>query len=364
MAQEILQRVSSFSRPGKPKRVDPRHSDVPNVRPEHETPHADSRLLMRGAKVDTLVPYACIGAWAWGDSATWAYRAERDMPRIREAWEHLRAAGFNWIDTAQAFGSGESERICGELLADLPRDEFVVQTKWFAVPDGVNLTAGGQHAPRKKLEESLRRLRLEYVDIYLVHGTLHPSSIRTVAKGLAECVDQGLTRAVGVVNYDAEQMMRMAKALARYRLPLATNVCEYSVLRRHPETHGLIRVCRDQGIIFQSCAPLAQGRLTGKYSRGNQPRESYCASSYPIEEIEETIALLRRIAEARRVPIAAVALNYNLCKGTVPIVGIRNADQAADLTRALGWRLSTDEIRAIESQSGGEDECGVAAGVI
>jgi glucose-6-phosphate 1-epimerase len=259
-------------------------------------------------------------------------------------------AGLNWVDTAQAFGSGESERICGELFDGLSRDEFVIQTKWFSFADQVNLMLQS-HAPKKRLQESLRRLRLDYVDIYLVHGRLHPSSIATVAKGLAECVDQGLTRAVGVANYDKDDMLKMAEALSRYNIPLATNQCEYSVLRRHPETHGLIRACRDKGIIFQSYASLAQGRLTGKYSEGNEPRPSYRCSNYSTSEIEPTIALLRRIAEAKRVSLGGVALNYNLCKGVIPIVGIRNADQARSNMQALGWRLSNDEIRRIESVS-------------
>lgn len=349
MAQEILHRIQGFGTPRKPKLVNPAHSDEAQVLPEREMPEAQSRLLMRGAKADVLVPYICIGAWPWGDTATWQY-SPAELPRIREAWETLRMAGLNWVDSAQAFGSGESERICGELFEGLSRDEFVIQTKWFSIPDRVNLMLQS-HAPKKKLQESLRRLRLDYVDIYLVHGRLHPSSIATVARGLAECVEEGLTRAVGVANYDQDDMLRMAEALARHNIPLATNQCEYSVLRRHPETHGLIRACRDKGIIFQSYASLAQGRLTGKYSEGNEPPPTYQATKYPASEIEPTIAQLRRIAESRRVSLGAVALNYNLSKGVVPIVGIRNADQAKANMQALGWRLSHDEIRRIESVS-------------
>ncbi|KAL1964592.1 hypothetical protein VTN77DRAFT_6766 [Rasamsonia byssochlamydoides] len=146
-------------------------------------------------------------------------------------------------------------------------------------------------------------------------------------------------------------MLKMADALARHHIPLAMNQCEYSVLRRHPETHGLIRACRDRGITFQSYASLAQGRLTGKYSEGYEPSPSYRFSSDPIAEIERAVAVLREIAEEKRIAIAAVALNYNLSKGVVPIVGIRNPDQARQNMQALGWRLSQDEIRRIEDVS-------------
>jgi aryl-alcohol dehydrogenase-like predicted oxidoreductase len=349
MAQEILQRVQGLNQPTKPKSPDPKKSDAPHVLPEQEVPDTQSRLLLRGAKHDVLIPYLCIGAWPWGDKATWNYNP-KELPRIKEAWEILRTAGLNWVDTAQAFGSGDSERICGDLFDGLSRDEFVIQTKWFSIPDGVNLMLQSQ-APKKKLQESLRRLRLDYVDIYLVHGHVHPSTISTVAKGLAECVEEGLTRAVGVTNYNMDDMLRMVDALAKHKVPLATNQCEYSVLRRHPELHGLIRACRDRGIVFQSYAPLAQGRLTGKYSKGNEPSSSYRFSNYPIGEIEPAISALREIAEDKRVGPAAVALNYNLSKGAVPVVGIRNPDQAKQNMQALGWRLSENDIRRIEAVS-------------
>jgi len=80
-----------------------------------------------------------------------------------------------------------------KALSRLTKEEFVVQTKWFSIPDGVNLLAQS-HAPKRKLRQSLQRLGLKYVDIYLVHGHIHPSTIATVAKGLAECVRDGLTR--------------------------------------------------------------------------------------------------------------------------------------------------------------------------
>lgn len=332
-----------------PRPVDPTHSEEAYVLSEQIIPDTHSKLKLRGSSEDILVPYMCIGAWAWGDRATWHYTPD-ELPRIRDAWEVLRNAGLNWIDTAQAYGSGESERICGDLFQGLKRSDFVVQTKWFPLPDTTNVVLRW-HAIVKKLRASLERLRLKHVDAYLVHGPVHSSSISTVAKGLAECVRLGLTRTVGVSNYDAREMTKMADALAKHDVPLAVNQCEYSILRRHPESHGLIRTCRERGIVFQSYAPLAEGRLTGKYSQGNEPPRTYRFSNYSIHDIEPVIAVLRRIAEARRVTIPAVALNYNLNKGAIPVVGVRNAEQVHQNIQALGWRLSQDEIRRIEGVS-------------
>lgn len=96
------------------------------------------------------------------------------------------------------------------------------------------------------LRESLDRMHLDYIDIYLVHGHIRPQSIAQAAKGLAECVESVLTKAVGVANYSAEDMIRMADELARYNVLLATNECEYSVIRRHPEIHGLLSACKER----------------------------------------------------------------------------------------------------------------------
>ncbi|KAL1998805.1 hypothetical protein VTN02DRAFT_5541 [Thermoascus thermophilus] len=331
------------------KPVDPLKSDEPYVLPENILPDTHSRLSLRGTTQDVLVPYMCIGAWSWGDTSTWNYSPD-EFPHIKEAWERLRTAGLNWIDTAEAYGSGESERICGRLVEGLDRSEFVIQTKWFSVPNVTNLLSQSS-APVKRLRESLQRLKLDHVDVYLVHGPVHPSTISTVAKGLAECVRSGLTRCVGVCNYDRDDMVQMADALAKHNIPLAINQCEYSVVRRHPETHRLIRACRERGVVFQSYAPLAQGRLTGRYSQGNEPPKSYRFSSYPIQELETTIAVLRRIAEKKRVTISAVALNFNINKGTIPCVGVRSLEEAEQNMQALGWRLSPEEIRHIESVS-------------
>jgi diketogulonate reductase-like aldo/keto reductase len=95
----------------------------------------------------------------------------------------------------------------------------------------------------KMLRCSLERLRIDYVDVYLVNGPIHPQSFPQVARGLAECVDQGLTKTVGVANYSREDMLKLADALKPYGVPLATNRCEFSLLRRQPETPLHIQAC-------------------------------------------------------------------------------------------------------------------------
>ena len=335
----------------RPKPVDPSMSDLPHILEADFIPDSQSRITLptKDGK-GVLIPYLSVGAWAWGDEATFGYNATQDLPRIHAAWEKLKAVGLTFVDTAQAYGDGESERICGTLFRGMPRDSFIVQTKWQSMPDMTNILRQS-HSPKKKLKDSLSRLGLDYVDIYLVHGPMHPSMISTVAKGLAECVDLGLTRAVGVANYDTQEMIKMADELAKRGVPLAVSQCEYSLIRRVPEVSGMIRECRKRSICFQGFASLAEGRLTGKYSQQNEPSETRRFSSYPMHLLEPTVSALKQIAAEHRVSVSAVALNYAINKGVVPLVGVRDAEQAQQDMQALGWRLSEEEILRLEDVS-------------
>ncbi|KAJ5514334.1 hypothetical protein N7463_003886 [Penicillium fimorum] len=126
------------------------------------------------------------------------YNPTRDLPRIHTAWVKLKSAWLTFVDTAQSY---ECERVCKALFRDMPRD----------------LLAGP--SPSFKLQDSLLRLRLDYVDIYLVHGPIHPSKISTATKGMADCVASGIARAVGVANYDTKEMIKMADELANRCFP-------------------------------------------------------------------------------------------------------------------------------------------------
>jgi len=334
----------------KPKKVSPDLDGLKALMPSNWTPTSKTRITFKGAKgKDVQAAPISIGAWPWGDTATWQWDP-KDRPGLDEAWDGLFKAGINFIDTAQAYGNGESEVITGELARKYPRDKVVVQTKYYVVPDVQNIMHPID-APVLKLKESLERMKMDFVDIYLVHGHIHPQSITQVAKGMAACVEQGLTKCVGVANYSEKDMLQMAEELAKYNIPLATNQVEYSPLRRIPEISGLLQACKDHGIVMQSYSSLAQGRLSGKYNKDNEPPKTHRFSSYPMSEIDPVLDVLKGIAEKRGTTIPAVSLNYNLCKGVLPVVGVRNPKQAEENAKALGFRLTTDEVKEIDAVS-------------
>jgi aryl-alcohol dehydrogenase-like predicted oxidoreductase len=321
-----------------------------NILPMSYCPGPKDRINLASTKGPVKVAPICIGAWPWGDKATFDW-SEDELPAVKKAWKLLYDSGLNFIDTAAAYGDGRSEQIVGELVRGLPRDSYVIQTKWLGLPTAPNNVIHPVDAVPFELQASLKRLGLDYVDIYLVHGPIHPQPISSVAAGLAKCVEQGMTKAVGVANYSTEELKLMQAELIKHNVPLATQQVEFSILRRLPETNGMIAECQARNIVFQSYSSLAQGRLTGKYTPENPPPKTHKFSNYPMEDIEPTLKVLRDVADKRGKSMASVALNWNISKGALPLVGIRNEQHARDAVEALGWRLTEEEVTALDRVS-------------
>jgi aryl-alcohol dehydrogenase-like predicted oxidoreductase len=222
----------------------------------------------------------------------------------------------------------------------------VVATKFMPYPWRVPFAA----ELLKSVRASLDRLGLPFVHLYQIHGAISLRSARAEAAALAAPYRAGLIKAVGVSNYSEREMRGIHAALAAHGIPLATNQVEYSLLRRMPESTGLLAACRELGVTLLAYSPLAMGRLTGKYNAANPPRGKRNFSAFPMAEIEPVLAELRRIGAAHggRTP-AQVALNWIICKGAVPIPGATNAAQAEQNAGALGWCLSGDDVAALDA---------------
>jgi len=162
-------------------------------------------------------------------------------------------------------------------------------------------------------------------------------------------VADGLTSAVGVSNYSIRETTAIHAHLATRGVPLASNQIEFSLLRRRPETTGLLARCRELGVVPIAYSPIGQGRLTGKYSAANPPPGSRTFSAHPMEQVDRIVGELRRIGDAHdgKTP-SQVALRWIIEKGAVPIPGAKNAQQAAENAGALGWELSAEEIEALD----------------
>jgi len=289
-----------------------------------------------------------VGTWAWGDSSTWgmgSYDQTLTETTIAEAWETSLASGVTMFDTAEVYGNGESERIIGRLVADNGRrDSLVLATKFMPLPQKLNV----KRALRAALEGSLERLGVERVDLYQLHGPTSLRSKAALADALAAVHADGLVSAVGVSNYSVGEMERIHGELAKRGVPLASNQIEYSLLRRRPESTGLLAACRRLGVVPLAYSPIGQGRLTGKYSADNPPPGKRTFSAHPMEQVDVVVAELRRIGEIHDRTPSQVALRWIIEKGAVPIPGAKNAKQAEENAGAIGWRLQPHEVTALD----------------
>jgi aryl-alcohol dehydrogenase-like predicted oxidoreductase len=291
-----------------------------------------------------------LGTWAWGDRTTWGmndYDRSYGLETIREAYLASLDAGVTLLDTAEAYGNGESERIIGRLLAE---DEeraarVVVATKFIPFPWKIRLSS----ELLSSLRASLQRLQMPCVHLYQIHGPISLRSHAAMADALAEAHAAGLGKAVGVSNHSARETRSIHRELSRHGIPLATNQIEFSLLRRMPETTGLLRTCKELGVVVLAYSPLGQGRLTGKYSADNPPPGRRNFSDFPMQEIEPLVTELKAIGEryGGKTP-AQVALNWTMCKGTIPIPGAKNRQQGEQNAGALGWRLTEEDVARLD----------------
>ncbi len=308
----------------------------------------NSEDLVELGKTGIKITTVGVGAWAWGDRMVWGYGGSSyDDSDIRAAFDVSLANGTNWFDTAEVYGMGKSEKFLGEFLPSASND-VLIATKFFPFPWRLR-----KQALRRALKKSLDRLQLDHVDLYQIHVPLGQWTKPEYVSALAEAVELGLTRAVGISNFNTERTRQAYETLQADGIPLASNQVEYSLFDRSIERNGLLAYCLENNITVIAYSPLAKGMVTGKYGPNNPPPGPR-KRMYPLEKLQKAqplINLLREIGTTYSKSPAQVALNWTICKGTVPIPGAKNAKQAAENLGAMGWRLTTEEVAALDKAS-------------
>jgi len=289
-----------------------------------------------------------IGTWAWGDVVMWGYGKSYTDTDVRAAFDATVAAGINFFDTAEVYGLGRSERLLGQFIRESGHT-IVTATKFMPFPFRLS-----KNTLRRALRNSLKRLGMAQTDLYQMHFPFPPIAVETWMDAMAEAVEGGVVRAVGVSNYDVAQMGRAHNALAKRGIPLASNQVFYSLLHRDPEFDGVAQLCKDLNVTLIAYSPLEKGILTGKYTPDNPPpglRRRIYNREY-LKKVQPLLEIMHNFGEAHgeKSP-AQVALNWTICKGAVPIPGAKNARQAVANAGALGWRLTDDEVAALDELS-------------
>lgn len=298
-----------------------------------------------------------MGTWQWGETTYWGGSRQDSEREAQGAYLESRTAGLVVFDTAEFYANGRSERLLGQFIRQQhERSRVVIATK-FWTPFRVSA-----RALPGALEHSLDRMGLDAVDLYQVHWPVPWISIESLMDAMARVVKLGRVKMIGVSNFSAAQMRRAVRQLEAHGLALASNQVEYSLLKRDPETNGVLETCREIGATLIAYSPLAQGVLTGKYhALGAQSpirpkgvrRYSASFSRTRLEKSRALVEVLTEIGKVRGKSPAQVALNWIVQKGVLPIPGARNADQAKHNAGALGWHLEQGEFDWIDHVSMG-----------
>jgi aryl-alcohol dehydrogenase-like predicted oxidoreductase len=293
-----------------------------------------------------------VGAMTWGDPkglarlhpAKTAYGGSHGYAEEKRALEVSLEAGINLFDTAAMYSLGAAERRLGELTRG--RD-VMIATKY---PSGFSFRV--EDFP-KEINATLARLGRDCIDLYQHHYPNARISIPALMEQVANAVEAGKVRAVGVSNYSAEQMREAHAALARRGIPLASNQVEYSLFHRQPEVDGVLVACRELGITLMAYSPLAGGRLTGKYSAHNRPGGFFRRilpqyNRRTLDAIQPVIKLLHEIGDRYSKTPAQVAIRWLIENSIVlPIPGAKNGKQAAENAGALSFSLTPEDVAAL-----------------
>ena len=288
-----------------------------------------------------------LGAWQWGDRVVWQYGHGYGDADVHQAFLASLNEGIRFIDTAEIYGNGRSERLLGQFLKETDQP-VLIATKFLPFP-----WRFGKGALMRALKGSLARLGVEGVDLYQIHWPSPLMSTDTMMEGLADCVKGGLTRTVGVSNFGQSQTLAAYSALARHNIPLASNQVHYSLLNRTVEKNGTLARCQELGIRLIAYSPIEKGLLSGKYSVASPPpgaRARNYASLLP--RIGPLLKLMTEIGQDHGGKSnVQIALNWVICKGALPIPGAKNAEQAQENAGGLGWKLTEQEVVRLDEAS-------------
>jgi len=301
-----------------------------------------------------------LGTWAIGGDGVFGWGPQDDAKSIAAIRRSVER-GINWLDTAPIYGMGHSEEVVGQALKDIgSADRPLVFTKcgltWDDDKNVIhNITPD---SIRAEVEDSLRRLDIDVIDLYQIHWPIFPqggddSGIEAAWETLADLKEQGKVRAIGVSNYDVGQLQRTQKIA-----PIASLQPPYSALMRQIEDE-ILPHCLDTDIGTIAYSPMHNGMLTGTMTRervealpeGDWRKQVNPSFREPLlTKSLEFVEVLRGVADRRGRSVAETAIAWTLRHPAVTgaIVGARDADQVDGFIGAMDFRLDEDDLARIE----------------
>ncbi|WP_413199575.1 aldo/keto reductase [Nostoc piscinale] len=309
----------------------------------------------------SLAKMGC-GTWAWGNQLLWGYNENMDE-QLQAVFNLCVSNGVTLFDTGDSYGTGRlngrSELLLGrfaQAYQGLNQEKICIATKLAAYP-----WRWTRQSMIKACQSSAQRLgrNVDLVQMHWSTANYAPWQEKGLLEGLADLYEQGLVKGVGLSNYGPKRLKMVQQRFAERGVPISTLQVQYSLLSTYPVTQlGLKDVCDELGIKLIAYSPLALGILTGKYSEtGNFPKGVRgLLFRQLLPGVRSLLACLQAIAQSRNKTMSQVAINWCICKETIPIPGAKSLAQAQDNIGALGWQLDAGEIAELDKAASSTDK--------
>lgn len=309
-----------------------------------------------------FVSELCLGTMTFGGSeGMWGQIGQLRQEEADVLVKNAVDAGVNFIDTANVYAGGESERILGKAIRNLglDRDDLVIATKVLGpMGEGPNARGASRKHIMDQCKASLERLQLDHIDLYQIHGFDPATPLVETLEALNTLVQHGHVRYIGLSNWAAWQIVKaIGIAEARQLAPILSLQAYYTVAGRDLERE-VVPMLKSEGMGLMVWSPLAGGFLSGKYSREDEKSADGRRANFDFPPVNRdrgyaVVDAMRPIAEAHGVSVAQIALAWLLHQQTVTsvIIGAKRPDQLADNLAAVDVRLSEDELVMLDTVS-------------
>jgi pyridoxine 4-dehydrogenase len=308
------------------------------------------------------LPIMGCGTWAWGNRLLWGYDESMD-DQLQAVFNLCVSNGVTLFDTGDSYGTGRlngrSEQLLGRFSQDylgVGKENICIATKLAAYP--WRLTRQSMVSACKSSAQRLGR-NVDLVQMHWSTANYAPWQEGALLDGLADLYEQGLVKGVGLSNYGPKRLKRVHQKFSDRGIPIATLQVQYSLLSTYPVTQlGVKDVCDELGIKLIAYSPLALGLLTGKYSEQGPFPKGIRGLLFRqlLPRIHPLLSCLREVARSRNKTLSQVAINWCLCKGTIPIPGAKSVEQARENIGALGWQLGSNEIAELDQAAASVDK--------
>lgn len=307
------------------------------------------------------LPMMGCGTWAWGNRLLWGYDQSMDE-QLQQVFNFCVENGVTLFDTGDSYGTGRlngrSEILLGQFSqAYTGKNQANICLATKLAPYPWRFTRGAMVAAGKA---SAKRMgRIDLVQMHWSTANYFPWQEWQLLDGLADLYEQGLAKGVGLSNYGSKRLKQVYQKFRDRNIPIATLQVQYSLLSTYPMTElGVKEVCDELGIKLIAYSPLALGLLTGKYSEKDHLPQGLrkLVGKQILPGARSLLACLAAIAQSKNKTMSQVAINWCICKGTIPIPGAKSLQQAQENLGALGWYLDAGEVEELDQAAASVDK--------